>query len=83
MRRDLHKGVPFPRSPAIPTTLESVRKGFPGDIKASQINRKPHYAEGSDFWAPARQKVTPLSVVRLLFNLGRLYVNRDAFPHGV
>ena len=37
--------------PALFTTLEAVHKGAPGEIKASQIEREPHYAEQSDFRA--------------------------------
>ena len=31
-----------------------MRKGAPGEMKASQIEREPHYAERSDFRARGR-----------------------------
>ena len=38
--------------PAMSTTLEAVHKGVPGEIKMSQIEQEPHYAERCDFRVP-------------------------------
>ena len=63
--------------PTISTTLEAMHKGVPGLIKASQTERKPHYAERSDFQArgakshSAQRSEAPVRFGAPILNYGR------------
>ena len=52
MRPDLHKGVPFTVSAGNFHYARGRAQRCPGEIKASKIEREPHYAERGDFRAP-------------------------------
>ena len=56
MRRDLHKGVSFTVSAGNFHYARGRAQRRPGEIKASKIEREPHYAERGDLRARGARK---------------------------